>query len=86
MGPMTQHLQQECSACNGEGTVISEKDKCKACKGQKVFKQEAEVEVPIEKGAYHDQEIVMHGDADEAPGVLPGDLIVVVQVKPHAVF
>lgn len=28
----------------------------------------------------------MHGDADEAPGVMPGDLVVVVQVKPHDIF
>lgn len=61
MGPLTQTFQQECSDCGGEGKSISEKDKCKQCKGKKVFKQDAVVEVPIDKGAYQDQEIIMTG-------------------------
>lgn len=28
----------------------------------------------------------MHGEADEAPGVLAGDLVAVIQVKPHPIF
>ncbi|EAS06522.3 DnaJ carboxy-terminal domain protein (macronuclear) [Tetrahymena thermophila SB210] len=86
MGPLTQSFQQECQNCNGEGKSISEKDKCKTCKGKKVFKQDATVEVPIDKGAYQDQEIIMTGQADEAPGYMAGDLHVIVQIKKHPVF
>jgi DnaJ-class molecular chaperone len=33
MGPMIQQVQQHCSVCRGEGTIIEEKNKCKTCKG-----------------------------------------------------
>lgn len=49
MGPMIQTLQQECGPCNGEGQIISEADKCKTCKGKKVFKQDTVVDTPIDK-------------------------------------
>ena len=37
IGPgMVQQLQSACSSCRGEGKVINERDKCKACGAKKV--------------------------------------------------
>lgn len=72
--------------CRGAGKTISEKDKCKECRGKKVVKERKILEVHIEKGMKHNQKLEFHGDADEAPGTIPGDVIFVIQEKPHEVF
>lgn len=44
------------------------------------------VQVIIEKGMRNDDKIVFRGQADEAPGVEPGDLIFVIREAEHGVF
>ena len=44
------------------------------------------LEVHIEKGMVNNQKIVFQGEADEAPGTIPGDIVFVVQEKEHAAF
>jgi hypothetical protein len=48
------------------GEVISEKDKCGQCKGQKVVQDKKTLEVHVEKGMQHGQKITFQGEADEA--------------------
>lgn len=87
IGPgMVQQMQSACGNCKGTGKLIDEKDKCKACKGNKVYKDRKVLEVNIEKGMVHGQKIKFSGEADEVPGTLPGDVIIVVQEKEHEVF
>ena len=87
IGPgMVQQSQMPCSACRGAGKTMSEKDKCRECRGRKVVKERKLLEVHIEKGMKHNQKIVFHGEADEAPGTIPGDIIFLVQEKEHEVF
>eukprot|EP00638_Chattonella_subsalsa_P005199 CAMPEP_0117754360 /NCGR_PEP_ID=MMETSP0947-20121206/12784_1 /TAXON_ID=44440 /ORGANISM="Chattonella subsalsa, Strain CCMP2191" /LENGTH=414 /DNA_ID=CAMNT_0005573437 /DNA_START=156 /DNA_END=1400 /DNA_ORIENTATION=+ len=83
---MVQQLQSTCSICNGEGKMMREKDKCKDCKGAKVIKERKVLEVHIEKGMRNNQKITFSGEADEAPGTIPGDVIFVVQEKEHSNF
>jgi len=83
---MVQQLQSTCSACNGEGKTIKEKDKCKDCRGSKVTKERKVLEVNIEKGMKNNQKITFAGEADEAPGTIPGDIVFVVQEKEHSLF
>ena len=59
---------------------MDEKDKCKSCKGNKVFKDRKVLEVNIEKGMAHGQKIKFSGEADEIPGTVPGDVVIVIQV------
>ncbi|KAG0214790.1 hypothetical protein BGX28_001425 [Mortierella sp. GBA30] len=40
----------------------------------------------IEKGMRHGEKITLMGEADQQPGVEPGDFILVLQQKPHSVF
>lgn len=87
IGPgMVQQMQSACSSCKGAGKMMDEKDKCKSCKGNKVFKDRKVLEVNIEKGMSHGQKIRFSGEADEIPGTLPGDVIIVVQEKEHETF
>jgi DnaJ family protein A protein 2 len=79
-------MQTVCNDCRGSGQVISEKDKCGQCRGQKVVQEKKVLEVHIEKGMVNNQKIVFQGEADEAPGQVPGDIVFVVQEKEHATF
>jgi DnaJ C terminal domain len=66
--------------------MIAEANKCGKCKGKKVMPERKVVEVHIERGMKHGSRVVFRGEAGDEPGAEPGDLIFVVQQKPHAVF
>mmetsp|Transcript_12138 Transcript_12138/g.10975 ORF Transcript_12138/g.10975 Transcript_12138/m.10975 type:complete len:434 (-) Transcript_12138:132-1433(-) len=87
IGPgMVQQIQSGCQTCKGACKVIEEKDKCKQCKGNKVFKDRKVLDVIIEKGMKNGQKIRFSGEADEIPGTIPGDVIIVINEKEHDVF
>uniref|UniRef100_A0A671QCK5 DnaJ homolog subfamily A member 2 n=1 Tax=Sinocyclocheilus anshuiensis TaxID=1608454 RepID=A0A671QCK5_9TELE len=83
---MVQQMQSVCTDCNGEGEVISEKDRCKKCEGKKVIKEVKILEVHVDKGMKHGQKITFGGEADQAPGLEPGDIVLVLQEKDHETF
>lgn len=87
IGPgMVQQIQTACPTCKGSCKIIDEKDKCKSCKGKKVYKDRKVMEVVVEKGMKNGQKIRFAGEADEAPGTIPGDVIFIVQEKEHDSF
>ena len=86
MGPMIQQLQQPCDECSGTGEIINHKDKCKTCNGRKVVSEKKMLEVHIDKGMRGGQTITFRGESDQAPGVTPGDVIIVIEEKPHERF
>ncbi|ETW85583.1 hypothetical protein HETIRDRAFT_407567 [Heterobasidion irregulare TC 32-1] len=86
MGPMIQQLQQPCDECSGTGEIINHKDKCKTCNARKVISEKKMLEVHIDKGMKGGQTITFHGESDQAPGVSPGDVIIVIEEKPHDRF
>jgi DnaJ family protein A protein 2 len=86
MGPLVQQLQQACPECQGEGEVIKERDRCGQCAGKKVIKDKHILEVVIEPGTPNGHELTFAGQADQAPGLQPGDIIVTVTEKPHPAF
>eukprot|EP00742_Colponemidia_sp_Colp-10_P000448 GILJ01000489.1.p1 GENE.GILJ01000489.1~~GILJ01000489.1.p1 ORF type:complete len:422 (-),score=85.05 GILJ01000489.1:107-1372(-) len=87
IGPgMITQSQSVCGDCRGEGKIIREKDRCKECQGNKVVKERKMLEVYVDKGVPNGHKIVFHGEADEAPGMLPGDIVFVIQEKEHARF
>jgi len=63
--------------------VIDERDKCKACKGSKVYTDRKVLEVGIEKGMAGGSKIRFSGEANEVPGTVAGDVVIVVEEKPH---
>ena len=80
---MSQNKVNSFLSCAGE--VISEKDRCKKCEGKKVSKEVKILEVHVDKGMKHGQKITFGGEADQAPGVEPGDIVLVLQEKEHDV-
>ena len=52
------------SRCAGQ--VISEKDRCPQCRGNKTVQDKKILEVNVERGMQHNQKIVFRGEADEA--------------------
>ena len=47
--------------------------------GKKVVKEKKILDAEIDKGAPNNQQYVFHGEADEFPGVEPGDVVIIVQ-------
>lgn len=87
IGPgMVQQMQCACPACKGTGKLMEERDKCKGCKGNKVCKDRKVLDVVIDKGMKDGAKIKFSGEADEIPGTLAGDVIIVVQEKEHDKF
>lgn len=87
IGPgMVQQIQAVCQDCGGEGEIIKEKDRCKQCKGKKTENQRKVLEVHVDKGMKNGQRIVFNGEGDQTPGVTPGDVVIILEEKPHARF
>ncbi|KAM0791289.1 hypothetical protein ACM66B_005763 [Microbotryomycetes sp. NB124-2] len=86
LGPMVQQIQQTCPDCQGEGEIINAKDRCKQCNGKKISNERKVLEVYIDRGMKEGQTITFKGEADQAPGIEPGDVVIVVEEKPHEVF
>jgi len=86
IGPILQRMQVTCPDCHGTGESMSEKDKCHACNGSKLQKEKKTIELIIEPGMKENQALVFPGDADEVPGMEPGDLIFILKTQPHKDF
>jgi len=83
---MVQQMQMKCPDCDGSGSSVKLKDRCEVCKGKKVCSDKKVLEVQIDKGMKHSQKITFAGEADQKPGILPGDVVFVIQQKEHKLF
>eukprot|EP00698_Gefionella_okellyi_P012241 TRINITY_DN3288_c0_g1_i1.p1 TRINITY_DN3288_c0_g1~~TRINITY_DN3288_c0_g1_i1.p1 ORF type:complete len:409 (+),score=101.00 TRINITY_DN3288_c0_g1_i1:69-1295(+) len=83
---LVQQMQSVCPDCHGEGNQISESDKCTKCKGEKVISETKVLEVGVDKGMSHGTKITFRGEADQQPGLPPGDVIIVLQQHEHDTF
>jgi DnaJ-class molecular chaperone len=86
LGPMVQQMQQPCNECRGEGEIIDEKHRCKQCKGKKVVSEKKILEVYVEKGMKNGQRITFDGEGDQMPGIIPGDVNIILEEKPNSKF
>lgn len=86
LGPMVQQMQQTCPDCSGTGEQINPKDQCKQCHGKKITQERKVLEVRIDKGMEDGQQITFKEEADQAPNTIPGDVVIVVDEKPHNKF
>lgn len=83
---MIQQTQAACDECSGTGEIINMKDRCTQCKGKKTVPDKKFLEVHIDKGMKGGQTIQFRGESDQAPNAEPGDVIIVVEEKPHDRF
>lgn len=88
LGPgMLQQIQQRCSECQGSGYSTPASDRCPTCKGSCLVAEKKTHEVTIEQGMRSKQRIVLKGEAGcTEPGLQPGDVVLVIAQKEHAVF
>lgn len=71
-----------CPACGGEGQIITQK--CVQCHGNGIVKAEDIVEINIPAGVADGMQLSVSGKGNAAArGGIPGDLIVVIEEKPH---
>lgn len=85
LGPgMMQRMEAACNDCMGRGETISEKDKCVKCRGRKVAPEELNLEVNIDRGMRSGQKITFNGKANQEPGIMPGDIVIILQEKPDS--
>jgi len=86
MGPSIIQMQQDCDDCNRKGEIIDPKDRCKQCKGKKTIKESKIIEVEVDKGMKEGKKITFSGEGDQAPGILPGDIVVIIKQKEDKSF
>lgn len=87
IGPgMVQQVQSPCRQCRGLGETILEQYRCTTCKGDKVTKEKKVLEVYVDKGMKHGQKITFTGEANANPGLVAGDVVVVLKQEPHGLF
>ncbi|MBD3202999.1 molecular chaperone DnaJ [Candidatus Woesearchaeota archaeon] len=74
-----------CSRCRGEGTII--KNPCSECDGQGRVKKSSKLKIKIPAGITERSRLRISGEGEAgAKGGHPGDLYVVVHIKPHKIF
>ena len=78
-------IQQACPKCHGSGKVIA--NPCPTCSGSGRVKQYKTLAVKIPSGVDEGDRIRLSGEGEAGVnGGPPGDLYVVIQIKPHTVF
>lgn len=76
---------QPCTRCRGQGTIIT--DPCPKCKGSGMIEQIRSLSVKVHPGVDTGVRLRIRGEGEAAPGGgQPGDLYVLINVKPHSVF
>jgi DnaJ-class molecular chaperone len=83
---MVQQMTSDCPHCRGTGEKMAEKDRCTTCKGNKVCQVKLPLEVHIAPGTKDNHKQVFPGEGDQAPGIPPGDIIIIIRERAHRTF
>jgi len=83
---MIQQIQSSCTECGGEGHLVREQDRCRKCKGYKVVQERKVLEIFVDKGMKHNQKIVFSNEGDQEPGIIPGDVVILLNQEEHPVL
>ena len=86
IGPMIQQMQTVCPTCRGAGKSIDPANLCKSCNGKCTTKERKILEVHVERGMAHEETIRFAGEADQEPDVIPGDIVIILDVQPNDKF
>jgi molecular chaperone DnaJ len=74
-----------CEECRGRGTIIE--SPCKKCHGSGLTRKRRKIDVRIPEGIDEGYQLRLRGEGEMAPnGGEPGDLYVIVHIKPHDLF
>lgn len=86
MGFNIVQMQVACDDCNGSGEMVDPKFICKACNGAKTKEEDNILKVEIDKGMKDGEKITFTSEGDQEPGIIPGDIIIVLKEKPSDEF
>lgn len=78
-------VQMKCKSCSGLGVYFSEKDRCKDCNGNCIVEDTKTFDVHIDKGM-DQQQIYFRKEGNQMPKQERGDVVIVIQQKPHPIF
>jgi DnaJ-class molecular chaperone len=83
MGPFS--MQQPCGGCDAKGSISSG---CPSCNFKKVIYESDIIQININKGVQSGETILINGKGEQPKksGDIPGNMIVIIKVKPHSVF
>lgn len=78
-------MSRTCPRCQGEGEII--KNPCRNCNGQGRIRVKRELRIKIDKGVDNGTEDRLRGQGEAGTlGGPPGDLLVVIHIRPHQTF
>jgi len=78
-------VSRTCGYCHGEGRIITEP--CPECHGKKKIERERTISVKIPPGVETGSRLKLSGEGELGSfGGPPGDLYIVLNVKPHPIF
>ncbi|KAL7720393.1 DnaJ family protein [Entamoeba marina] len=81
-GPM--RSKSECTKCHGTGKII--KNKCHVCNGKGTVKKAMKVPVNLPKASKDGDVIKIPGFSNDAYGMKPGDVNVLIKIEQHPTF
>ncbi len=74
-----------CPVCRGSGSTFDKP--CEKCGGRGSVRKTSSIDVSIPKGAYTGLRLKISSEGEAGdPGAPPGDLYVIVHVRPHGIF
>ena len=79
-------INVECEHCQGKGAVFNTSLQCPICRGNRVVSDVKQASFFLEPGMGTGSVIRIHEAADEAPGLLAGDVLLVIEERPHPIF
>lgn len=87
-GPgMISQSSRQCFECLGQGKKIKDGEKCPECNGTKLVNIKKKIKTSLRSNMANGEKIVIPEEANHIIGVdIQGDLIIVVEEKPHKTF
>ena len=79
-------IEVECSYCQGAGAYFNNNHICPVCHGNRLIQERREVDLYLEPGMGNGSVIRLPQGADEAPGMIAGDILFLVNEKSHPAF
>ena len=73
-----------CPTCGGRGRVI--RVSCKSCRGQGRLEKQRTLHIKVPPGVESGSRLKVTGEGESSAGGIPGDLYVVIHIRPHSLF